>query len=230
MSSLRVTLMLFAKAPVPGTVKTRLTPALSPQDASTLHSRLVSHTAAALAGARDALPESSGELWCAPDCSDPTLALIAIEHRLALRAQQGDNLGARMRHALSRAMPGIAILVGSDCPLLDSPLLLSAVEALAVCDAVFVPTEDGGYALIGCRERVPDCFDGIAWSTDDVMRATWARLKARGMRWRELPRVWDVDTPQDLGRLRADVRFAQLTSGLTVHPTAAREHRIEQPL
>ena len=230
MSAPPVTFQLFAKAPVPGTVKTRLFPALSPRDAATLHTRLVAHTAAALAEARAALPESTAELWCAPDCNDPTLAAIAVQHRLAPRQQRGPDLGSRMQRALARAMPGIAILVGSDCPLIDSSLLLSAVDALIDSDAVFVPTEDGGYALIGCRERVPDCFEGIPWSTDEVMRATRRRLEANGTRFRELLRAWDVDTPEDLARLRADVRFAQLTSGLTVHATPGPEKRFEQPL
>ena len=228
--SSRVTLMVFAKAPVPGTVKTRLQPALSAHDAAALHGRLVSRTAAAVAAARDALPGSTAELWCAPDCSDPTLSLIAIEHRLALRAQQGGDLGSRMRHALSRAVPGSAILVGSDCPVLDAAVLASALAALSGRDAVFVPTEDGGYALVGCRDRVPDCFDGIGWSTDAVMSATRSRLRAAGTRWRELPVAWDVDTPADLARLRADVRFTQLTSGLTMHASPVTEKRRIQPL
>jgi glycosyltransferase A (GT-A) superfamily protein (DUF2064 family) len=135
-----------------------------------------------------------------------------------------------MQDALGRAMPGIAILVGSDCPLIDSSLLLSAAEALIGCDAVFVPTEDGGYALIGCRDRVPDCFDSIRWSTDDVMRATRRRLETNGTRWRELPRAWDVDSPEDLVRLRADVRFAQLVSGLTIQARPVDEQRFQQPL
>jgi uncharacterized protein len=219
MSPLPVTFQLFAKAPVPGTVKTRLAPALSPRDAATLHARLVAHAAAALDEARDALPESSAQLWGAPDCSDPALAGIAVRYRLAPRRQRGHDLGARIQGALSSAMPGIAILVGSDCPLIDSSLLLSAAEALIGAEAVVVPTEDGGYALIGCRESVPDCFTGIPWSTDGVMRATRRRFEANGTRLLELPVAWDVDTPEDLARLRADVRFAQLTSGLTMPGT-----------
>jgi rSAM/selenodomain-associated transferase 1 len=225
-----VTFQLFAKAPVPGKVKTRLAPALSPADAAILHARLVDRAAAGLEDAKRALPEADAELWCAPDGSDPELSRIAFAHGLARRNQQGDDLGARMRNALTGALPGIAILVGSDCPLVDASMLLRAAEALLSHDAVFVPTADGGYALVGCRNRVPECFDSIAWSTGDVMRATRARLRATGTRWLELPEAWDVDTPADIARLSTDVRFAQLLSGLTIRASANSENRIEQPL
>jgi rSAM/selenodomain-associated transferase 1 len=225
-----ITFQLFAKAPVPGRVKTRLHPALSFADAATLHARLVARTAAALDAARDALPEAGFELWCAPDTSDPELRSIALRHRLELRAQRGADLGARMRDALAEAMPAMAILVGSDCPLVDATLLLRAAEALLETDAVFVPAEDGGYALVGCRGRVPGCFAGIAWSTAEVMRQTRERLRADKVRWVELPVAWDVDTPADLARVAADVRFSQLLSGLTVHATAGADQTIRTTL
>ena len=225
-----VTFQLFAKAPVPGQVKTRLAPALSPADAAMLHARLVERAATARAAAQRALPEAATELWCAPDGSDPELSLIATAHGLARRDQQGGDLGARMRDALASAMPGIAILIGSDCPLVDASMLLRAAEAVLAHDAVFVPTADGGYALVGCRDRAPPCFDSIPWSTGDVMRATRARLRAAATRWLELPEAWDIDRPADLARLRADVRFAQLLAGLTIRASANSEHRIDRPL
>jgi len=226
MTSTPIIFQLFAKAPVPGSVKTRLHPALSFSDAAILHMRLVARAAAALEGVRETLPEAGLELWCAPDSSHPALRSLAERHRLELRRQQGPDLGARMRHALTAAMPGMAILVGSDCPAIDSALLRRAAVALLDVDAVFVPAEDGGYALVGCRDRVADCFDGIAWSTADVMRETRSRLRAASTRWVELPSVQDVDTPADLARLAADVRFSQLLDGLTVHASAGAAESI----
>jgi rSAM/selenodomain-associated transferase 1 len=217
-----ITFQVFAKAPRAGAVKTRLTPALSAGDAARLYVRLLERTIEALAGARRALPESSVELWCWPDMDDSTLRALAGRHDLELRLQQGADLGARMDHALREAMPGIGVLVGSDCPSLDSSLLLRAVEALLAADAVFAPTEDGGYALVGCRHRVPDCFDGIGWSTPDVMRATRARLVASAAHWVELPATWDVDEPRDLARLGADAHLSPLLDGLTLAPPDAK--------
>ena len=223
MTATPITFQLFAKAPVPGAVKTRLYPVLSYDDAATLHERLTARAASALQAARDALPEAATQLWCAPDCAHPALRSIARRHGLELRPQHGANLGARMKNALAEAMPGMAILAGSDCPFVDSTLLLRAAEALFDADAVFAPAEDGGYALVGCRGRVPDCFDRIAWSTPQVMAETRLRLEAGALRWVELPPVWDVDTPAELVRLGADARFSQLLAGLTLHADAGAE-------
>ncbi|MBK7473992.1 MAG: TIGR04282 family arsenosugar biosynthesis glycosyltransferase [Betaproteobacteria bacterium] len=166
-----VTFQLFAKSPVPGSVKTRLIPALDARDAATLHARMVEHAARAVALARAAIPGADAELWCSPDTTDPVLRAIADRHTLRLRRQPSGDLGARMREALESALPGRAILLGSDCPALDARTLIAADRALLAHDAVFVPVDDGGYALIGCRDAVPPCLDGMAWSTGDVMTA-----------------------------------------------------------
>jgi glycosyltransferase A (GT-A) superfamily protein (DUF2064 family) len=127
-------------------------------------------------------------------------------------------------------MPGRAILLGSDCPVLDAPELIAAADALMLNDSVFVPVEDGGYALVGCRGSVPDCFEGIVWSTGGVMARTRARMTIAGNRWMELPVAWDVDTAADVARLGADVRFSHLVAGLTLHCTAETQQQLGQPL
>jgi uncharacterized protein len=225
-----VTFQLFAKAPVAGTVKTRLFPMLDPHDAATLHARMVEHAARMIAAARAAIPVSCAELWCSPDATSELLLAIADRHGLIPRRQAAGDLGTRMRFALQSAMPGHAILLGSDCPLLDAPVLVAADRALRAHDAVFVPVEDGGYVLTGCRGVVPDCFAGIAWSTCEVMTQTRARMNAAGTRWMELPVLWDVDTAADLLRLGADVRFSHLVAGLVLHRTAEAQQQLEQPL
>ncbi|MEP6702489.1 MAG: TIGR04282 family arsenosugar biosynthesis glycosyltransferase [Betaproteobacteria bacterium] len=229
MNTTPITFQLFAKAPVAGTVKTRLHPVLSAADAATLHTRLIDRTAAALAGVRAELPQAALQLWGAPDCEHPALRAVAAQQGLSMHRQSGNDLGARMRDALSTAMPGYAVLVGSDCPLVDTPLLLRAAAALRDADAVFVPADDGGYALVGCRGAAPDCFEQIPWSTGGVMSETRAQLSARGTTWLELPVVWDVDTPADLARLATDVRFSHLLSGLTDRSRSSAGKEIEQP-
>ena len=219
-----VTFQLFAKAPVAGAVKTRLQPALDAEGAAALYRRLVTQAATAVAGACGAIGGAGGELWCSPDAANPFLRDLADKHALRLREQASADLGTRMQTALAAAMPGRALLLGSDCPLLDAEMLVAATRALDRYECVLVPAEDGGYALIGCRDSVPDCFDGIAWSTGGVMIATRACLAARGTRWFELPPVWDVDTAAELARLARDVRFSHLLDGL-VRRTAA-EYRL----
>jgi hypothetical protein len=71
-------------------------------------------------------------------------------------------------------------------------------------DAVLAPAEDGGYALIGLRKSVPRLFQGIEWGSERVYAETVKKLA--GYRWRALRRVWDLDRPQDLERLRS-LRF-----------------------
>ncbi|MBK8742883.1 MAG: TIGR04282 family arsenosugar biosynthesis glycosyltransferase [Betaproteobacteria bacterium] len=225
-----VTFQLFAKSPVPGSVKTRLIPALDARDAATLHARMVEHAARAIALARAAIPGADAEMWCSPDVTDPILRAIAARHGLRLQRQAADGLGARMREALESALPGRAILLGSDCPALDARTLIAADRALLAHDAVFVPVEDGGYALIGCRDAVPDCLDGIAWSAGAVMTRTRVRLAAAGVRWAELPGAWDVDTAADLARLAADARFTFLVEGLHIRDGAETRRRTEQTL
>lgn len=225
-----ITFQLFAKAPVPGAVKTRLQPVLDAEDAAALYRRLVTRAATAVAGACNAIADAHGELWCSPDATDPFLRGVAEAHSLRLREQASADLGARMQAALCAAMPGRALLLGCDCALLDAPMLTAAARALDGCACVLIPAEDGGYALIGCRDTVPDCFDGIAWSTGSVMAATRMRLQARGRRWVELPPVWDVDTAAELARLANDVRFSHLLDGLVRRTAAGHRHPGEQQI
>ncbi|MEZ0223903.1 MAG: TIGR04282 family arsenosugar biosynthesis glycosyltransferase [Alphaproteobacteria bacterium] len=194
------TLHVFARAPVSGQAKTRLIPALGAQGAAELHARLVRHTL------ESALSADTGPvtLWCAPDIHHPFFEQCAHEFGITLKAQQGDDLGQRMAHALAFGMRDskCALLIGTDCPTLDPVVLRSATDALKKDAAVvFVPAEDGGYALIGVSERAPAIFDGIAWGSDTVMAHTRILLRSQSLDWHELPPLADIDTPNDLPRL-----------------------------
>jgi len=194
------TVIIFAKAPRPGEVKTRLISLLGAEGAAALHVRLVRH---ALETARKAAPRAS-ELHCTPDTADPFFRLCAGEYGISTRPQAGDGLGTRMLAALGEALKRHAhvLLIGSDCPALTPQHLQQAERALLDgADAVFVPCEDGGYALIGLARVDARLFDGIAWGSDSVMEETRARLKQLGWNWRELETLWDVDRPEDYQRL-----------------------------
>lgn len=195
-------LLIFAKAPRPGAVKTRLVPVLGAAGAAALHRQLIVRT---LATARRAALGPL-ELHAAPDCADPFLRACAQRYRARLVAQVAGDLGARMAAALGQALATSrhAILIGTDCPVLTGRHLLAACDALARgADAVFAPTEDGGYALIGLARHDARLFEEIAWGTDRVMNQTRARLSQLGHHWRELPMLWDVDRPEDYRRLQA---------------------------
>ena len=194
-------IMIFAKAPVPGRVKTRLIPALGEDGAAELQRVLIARTLRVASAAGLGAPE----LWCAPNPDDLFLAACAERHGVSLHAQPEGDLGTRMAHALDASLasgvPGL--LIGCDCPVLTAGYLREAAAALTGgSDAVFGPAEDGGYVLIGLARRpAAPLFETISWGTATVMRETRARLERGNWRWRELAPLWDVDRPDDLRRL-----------------------------
>jgi len=201
--------MVFAKAPVPGAAKTRLIPLLGAAGAAALHGRLITR---ALATARASTPDSLA-LWCAPDAGDVFLQSAAEQSGATLQVQldtdkdsdKGADLGARMAHAFATTLQHAshAICIGADCPALTAQHLRDAGASLrAGHDAVFVPAEDGGYALIGLSRAAPELFTGIAWGEAAVMAKTRERLREHGLRWQELETLWDVDRPEDYHRLQ----------------------------
>jgi rSAM/selenodomain-associated transferase 1 len=188
-------IIVFARAPVPGQAKTRLAPRLGEWRAAQLHARLTRHAV------RTALAARCG----------PVELHATRRHRffhglgVPLRVQKGKDLGERMYRALAKASRP-AILIGTDCPMLTPADLRRATRWLqGGCDVVLAPAQDGGYALIGARRVSPAMFEGIEWGGERVYDETRARLS--GYRWRALRRVWDVDRPEDLDRLRW-LRFA----------------------
>jgi uncharacterized protein len=195
----RTRIAVFARAPVAGAVKTRLAGALGAEGAAELHARLARH-ALATAIAANVGPV---ELWCAPDTAHPFFAACATELGVTLHAQRGDDLGARMHDAFEHAARSgdALVVIGADCPALSGEHLRDAAAALATCDAVFAPAEDGGYVLVGLARPVAGLFADIAWGGPDVMAQTRARLAASHLACKELATLWAVDRPEDVARL-----------------------------
>lgn len=192
-----VPLAILAKAPIPGRAKTRLIPALGAEGACRLHARLLRH---ALATALAATSTERITLWTALQHDHPLFRELADRHGIALRAQPEGDLGTRMYRALA-AMDAPGLLIGSDCPALTPTLLRRCAAALGEADGVFLPVEDGGYALVGVRRPDRHLFTAIDWGTNRVMAQTRERATALGWRLACPARLWDVDRPEDLGRL-----------------------------
>jgi len=197
--------MVFARAPTPGEAKTRLIPALGAAGAAALHRRLVMHC---LRAATDA-QLGPVELWCAPDAGDPFFHECERRFGASLHPQGEGDLGARMQRAFESALARAsrAILVGSDIPALSAQYLRDADRALAGGDDVVIgPAEDGGYVLVGLLRCDPELFRGIPWGGSEALAETRRRIGALGWRLIELPALWDVDRPEDLGRLPEEMR------------------------
>jgi rSAM/selenodomain-associated transferase 1 len=193
-------LIVFARAPEPGRVKTRLVPLLGENGAARLHARLVEQTL------ETALASGIGnvDLYCSPGIKNAFFLKNKKRFGIGLRSQGGGDLGDRMHRAFEHALRSYSsvVLIGSDCPALSPADLRAAARALrAGADAVLSPAEDGGYALIGLRQVSRRLFDGIAWSTPEVLAQTRRRLRQLRWRWKELRTVWDVDRPEDVVRL-----------------------------
>jgi rSAM/selenodomain-associated transferase 1 len=187
-------LIQFAKAPVPGQVKSRMSPVLSGEQSAELHRTLVRHTLGKLVVARLA----PVELWI----SAPHPFFTSLANLAPSVTQAGDDLGERMWHAFEATLPRArpVVLVGSDCPFFSPSYLLQAFHLLLApdVDAVLGPAEDGGYVLIGLKRTHRRLFEGVDWGTARVLEQTRDRLRQLGWRWRELPALRDIDHPADL--------------------------------
>lgn len=193
-------LVLFAKAPQAGSVKTRLIPALGADGAAALARQMLSHVL------RQALTADIGpvELCMSPAPQDPAWRGVAIPD-VVLRSAQGEgDLGQRMARAVQRVTTQQrqpVLLIGTDCPTLTAARLAEAADQLESHDAVLVPATDGGYVLIGLKAPCPEVFTQMQWSTSTVAFETLRRMAALKLRVWQGVALHDTDEPADLAYL-----------------------------
>lgn len=192
-----VSLILFAKAPLPGLCKTRLIPCLGEQGAAMLQQDLLRQCVAQLCHE----PLCHTQLWCDPDTTHPAFQRLSVEYRLDLYQQQGADLGERMYRAMRCQSADYTIIIGTDIPLLTKDYIEQAIKALQRGDdAVIGPAEDGGYVLLGLKQVDEALFEEIHWGTAAVFRETCEKMTAGGLSWHENAPLWDLDTVEDLRR------------------------------
>ncbi len=189
-------LQQFARAPVPGQVKTRMQPHLSEDEACDLHRELVSWCCARLLEA----DRGPVELWVAGDTADALFQRCIEQGVTAVYPQCGADLGDRMLQALRSGLTRAdnVILVGSDCPALNAAYLAQAAAALKQSELVLGPAEDGGFVLIGASAIDARLFDGVEWGSAEVLATVAGNLEALGIPWSKLPTLPDIDRPEDL--------------------------------
>lgn len=200
---------MFAKAPEPGAVKSRLARSIGDVAAAGVYRAMARHC---IDTAFAAFP-GDVEIWCSPDHRHPFFDECAAGRAIILRDQIAGGLGKRMSLALKDALErsAMALLMGTDVPSIGIDDLRAGARALQEGkNAVVCPTEDGGYGLIGLRAHDDRVFRDIHWGTREVMPQTRERLSALGWDWEELPVRWDVDEPRDLARLADLPGFAAI--------------------
>lgn len=190
-----VRVVAFARFPVAGMCKTRLIPAVGPQGAAAIHTRLVEACVAAMRGSGLSieLRTTGAEASAFRDWLGGDIAFI----------DQGEgDLGGRLARA---AAPYPVIFIGSDAPDLNADRLIAAAKALESTPAVIGPAEDGGYYLLGLNAPAPWLFSDMDWGTERVFEETMRRLVAYGIAPVVLEPLADVDRPEDL------IRWPELT-------------------
>jgi rSAM/selenodomain-associated transferase 1 len=204
-------LVVFAKSPEAGDVKTRLCPPLSEKEAAELQGAMLLD----ILSLTDSLP-AARFLACTPRIDSPFFDLCAQGRTLPRLQQEGDALGQRMQHALSWGFgKGFSrvILIGSDSPDLPRPFIEEGFARLRTASCVVGPTEDGGYYLIGASGAIPPVFDDVSWGSEKVMTETLQHLNRHGVSFHLLPTWHDVDRPADLPLLAERIR-QHISNGL----------------
>jgi rSAM/selenodomain-associated transferase 1 len=198
----RNALLVIAKRPAPGQTKTRLSPPLLPEQAASLYECFLRDT---LDVAR-AVPGVTRLAHYAPDLAAGYFAQLAPD--FWLRPQVGESLGPRLDQVLTRCLSeGFerAVIMDSDSPTLPAAYVAQAFTVLDGADVVLGPCEDGGYYLIGLKRPQPRLLREVQMSTPHVLPDTLMLAEQMGLRVALLPAWYDVDTAQELERLRVDL-------------------------
>ena len=202
-------LIIFAKSPIPGKVKTRLTPYITPTEAAELYQAFITD-----------IVSNTYKLKCeqvaiayTPSNAEATFHSIC-GHSVDYLPQKGNNLGERMKNAFMYSFDKGSkrtVIIGTDSPTLPSSYIQKAFDALKEVPVTVGPTFDGGYYLIGLSGQNDAIFDGIDWSTSKVFGQTLTRIQAINKQLYVLPPWYDVDTPDNLEFLRSHIMSMKMS-------------------
>jgi len=196
-------LLIFARHPELGRVKTRLAAGIGAEAALAVYRELLAHTRSATQNL-----EARKTVWLAeaPQSStDEPEPWPGYEQRLQFPGDLGTKMQTAFSHAFAQGATAV-LIIGTDCPGLTEALLRDAYAALATHDIVLGPAEDGGYYLLGMKELYEDLFLNKSWSTDSVRAHTLADADRLGLTVWQLPVLRDVDDAADLAAWRTAAR------------------------
>ncbi|MEQ8417228.1 MAG: TIGR04282 family arsenosugar biosynthesis glycosyltransferase [Imperialibacter sp.] len=190
-------LIIFVKNAELGKVKTRLAKDIGDEKALDVYLELLQHT-------KDITADLSQDKYVFYSSFIPEDDIFSNSGYI-LKQQNGDDLGERMSNAFEEVL-GLgyerAAIIGSDCLELETLYIEKAFECLAFRDFIIGPARDGGYYLLGMKTFDSGIFKGIEWSTSSVYKKTTDYIESQNKDFHKLPPLSDVDTIDDLGRLK----------------------------
>lgn len=199
-------LIVFAKLPRPGQVKTRLTALLSPEEAARLYAAFLQDALDVYLGL-----EADVRLYFGP--SDQEIPTEFQPAGVSVHWQKGEGLGARMAAAFAETFVAgykKAVIIGTDHPTLPEAFVQQSFHVLDGSKAISIgPSEDGGYYLLGMNTFYPQVFQNMTYSHDQVFRQTLDRAEATGADIHVMPEWYDIDDPETLMRLAGDLETAE---------------------
>lgn len=199
---MKTAIIIMAKVPEAGKVKTRLQPRLSPGQAAKFAECLLQDTIAKTAGRQDHLIIAytpAGRRGFFDQFS---------QQKFIYTPQKGSDLGERMFNAFDFAFAqkmDSVVMIGTDSPTFPPEFIDQAFEFLENTDAVLGETEDGGYYLIGLKTLIKEIFENVQWSSPETFKQTAENIRKLGLNMARLPKWYDVDEPEDLERLKIEL-------------------------
>lgn len=216
---------IFVRDPVPGAVKTRLAPPLSPEEACALYEAFLRD----LFRRVQALRSVRVTVFRAGEAPDRLAPLVP--GGWAVEPQRGADLGQRLAHATDRLLAGgaRAVVIGSDSPDVPVQTIRRAFQRIKHKDVAVGPASDGGYYLVGLRAPAPGLFEGVPWGTPGVLEGTLANIERLGLSLAVLPVWYDVDDDASLDLLRQMATARRLERGGRLHAVEAVLERLGRP-
>ena len=191
-------IIIMTRYPEPGQVKTRLISAPGEEGACHLHRKMVEHTISTIKYFTLAIPAG---IFVFFHGGSEMLMSSWLGDEASYLPQEAGNLGDKMRAAFlavfNRGFKTV-MMIGTDCPAIDSPILSQAFSSLDQADMVIGPAVDGGYYLLGLKQVHDKLFEGIAWGSDVVLTQTLLAARNENIEVSRLPELRDIDRPEDL--------------------------------
>lgn len=190
--------IVFAKYPVKGKVKTRLAETVGEEFATEFYKLCAEHTFSVL---KKLQRQSTHVYLYYPAGDSEDLVRTWTNSDFIYRPQRGDDLGEKMLNAFTEVLndsTGNVVIIGTDLPDISAVLVQEAFSELENHDAVIGPSSDGGYYLLGLKEAETNIFSNIRWSTAEVFEKTIENFKGLELNFRILVELTDIDTEDDL--------------------------------